>query len=62
MTTLSLIFLPHNTQGCGLGCKIYKYALTIFDMASCFKVAEPLCLKDSAKVAGAFQKFTNASL
>ena len=50
------IFLPHNTQGCGRGCKIYKYALTIVDMANCFKVAEPLSLKDSAKVVGAFQK------
>ena len=34
---------------------MYKYALTVVDVASLFKDAEPLTSKDSAKVASAFQ-------
>jgi len=43
-----LLFLPH-------GRKIYKYALTVVDIASRYKEAELLTSKDSAEVAKAFQ-------
>ena len=39
-----------------LGRKTYKYALTVVDLASRFKEAEPLTSKDSAEVARCFQK------
>ena len=45
-----LLFLPHDK----LRRKIYKYALTVVDIASRYKEAEPLTLKDSDKVAKAF--------
>lgn len=38
------------------GRKTYKYALTVVDVASRFKEAEPLTSKDSAEVARCFQK------
>lgn len=46
-----------STRHCGRGRgrKTYKYALTVVDVASLFKDAEPLTSKDSAKVASAFQ-------
>ncbi|RMX48853.1 hypothetical protein pdam_00013020 [Pocillopora damicornis] len=34
-----LLFLPHNRPPRGK--KVYKYALTVFDVASRFKAAEP---------------------
>ena len=37
------------------GRKIYKYALTVVDIASRYKEAEPLTSKDSGEVAKAFQ-------
>ena len=49
-------FLPHDTLGHGRGQKTYKYALTVVDIASRFKEAEPLSSKESAEVARAFQK------
>ena len=58
----NLLFLPHDTVGCGRGQKTYKYALTVVDVASHFKQDEPLSLKDSAKVVSTFQKITNAGL
>ena len=36
--------------------KVYKYALTVVDIASRFKGAEPLTSKDSLEVSKAFQK------
>ena len=51
-----LLFLPHDTLGRGRGRKTYKYALTVVDIASRFKEAEPLSSKESAEVASAFQK------
>ena len=47
-----LLFLPHDKLLHGR--KIYKYALTVVDVASRYKEAEPLTLKDSAEVAKAF--------
>ena len=46
-----LLFLPHDK----LRRKIYKYALTVVDIASRYKEAEPLTSKNSDEVARAFQ-------
>ena len=45
-----LLFLPHDS----LRRKIYKYALTVVDVASRYKDAEPLSTKNSEEVAKAF--------
>ena len=45
-----LLFLPHDRRGR----KTYKYALTVVDVASRYKEAEPLASKESAEVATAF--------
>ena len=47
------LFLPHDKLPRGR--KIYKYALTVVDIASRYKDAEPLTSKDSNEVAKAFQ-------
>ena len=46
-----LLFLPHDK----LRRKTYKYALTVVDIASRYKEAEPLTSKHSNEVARAFQ-------
>ena len=43
-----LLFLPHDNG--------YKYALTVVDIASRFKQAEPLKTKSASEVASAFEK------
>ena len=48
-----LLFLPHDKLPRGR--KIYKYALTVVDIASRYKEAEPLTSKDSDEVAKAFE-------
>ena len=48
-----LLFLPHDKPPRSR--KVYKYALTVVDIASRYKEAEPLTSKDSAEVAKAFQ-------
>ncbi len=48
-----LLFLPHDKLPRGR--KVYKYALTVVDVASRYKEAEPLTSKDSTEVAKAFQ-------
>ena len=48
-----LLFLPHDKLPRDR--KIYKYALTVVDVASLYKEAEPLTSKDSAEVVKAFQ-------
>ena len=48
-----LLFLPHDKPPRSR--KVYKYALTVVDVASRYKEAEPLTSKDSAEVAKAFQ-------
>jgi len=48
-----LPFLPYDKLP--RGCKVLKYALTVVDVASRYKEAEPLTSKDSAEVAKAFQ-------
>ena len=46
-----LLFLPHDRLSRGR--KTYKYALTVVDVASRYKEAEPLTTKESAEVATA---------
>jgi len=46
----------HRNSGGPRGCKVYKYALTVVDVASRYKEAEPLTSKTSDEVAQAFQK------
>ena len=51
-----LLFHPHDQLPRGK--KIFKYALTVVDVASRFKAAEPLTSKDSSEVSeGPFGKF-----
>ena len=48
-----LQFLPHDKLPHGK--KVYKYALTVVDVASRYKAAEPLTSKESDEVSKAFQ-------
>jgi len=48
-----LLFLPHGRLPRGR--KVFKYALTVVDVASRYKEAEPLTSKSSDEVAKAFQ-------
>ena len=54
-----LLFLPHDKLPRGQ--KVYKYALTVVDIASRYKEAEPLTSKDSDEVAKAFQSIYRRS-
>ena len=54
-----LLFLPHDKLPRGK--KIYKYALTVVDIASRYKEAEPLTSKNSDEVAKAFQSIYRCS-
>jgi len=47
-----LLFLPHDK----VRRKTYKYALTVVDIASRYKEAEPLTSKNSEEVAAAFSR------
>ena len=53
-----LLFLPHDKKGR----KLYKYALTVVDVASRYKEAEPLTSKESAEVAKAFTNIYKRTL
>lgn len=55
-----LLFLPHDRPGKGR--KLYKYALTVVDIASRFKEAEPLSSKESSEVAKAFERIYSRTL
>ena len=54
-----LLFLPHDKLPRGK--KIYKYVLTVVDIASRYKEAEPLTSKNSDEVAKAFQSIYRRS-
>ena len=54
-----LLFLPHDKLPRGR--KVYKYALTITDVASRYKEAEPITSKNSDEVAQAFHKIYKRS-
>ena len=47
-----LLFLPHDR----VGRKTYKYALTVVDVASRYKEAEPLASKEATEVPAALEK------
>ena len=47
-----LLFLPHDR----LGRKTFKYALTVVDVASGYKEAEPLSTKEAKEVADALSR------
>ena len=47
-----LLFLPHDR----VGKRTYKYALTVVDIASRFKAAEPLATKEAKEVANALSR------
>ena len=57
MHQADLLFLPHDK----VGRKTYKYALTVVDVASRFKEAEPLTDKTAAQVVQAFEKIYKRS-
>ena len=48
-----LLYLPHDRVGVGRGQRTYKYALTVVDVASRYKEAEPLTAKSATEVAAA---------
>ena len=50
----TFFFLPHDKLPHGR--KVYKYALTVVDVASRYKAAEPLTSKESDEVSRAFQR------
>ena len=54
MRQAELLFLPHDKPPQGR--KVYKYALTVVDVASRYKAAEPLTSKESDEVSKAFQR------
>jgi len=47
-----LLYLPHDR----VGRRTYKYALTVVDVTSCYKEAEPLSDKTAAEVAAALSR------
>ena len=49
-----LLFLPHDKLPKGR--KVYKYALTVVDVASRYKAAEPLASKESEEVSRGFAR------
>lgn len=57
-----LLFLPHDTVKVGRVNRTYKYALTLVDIGSRYKEAEPLTSKDSKEVAKAFEKIYSRHL
>jgi len=56
---VDLLFLPHDKLPRGRN--VFKYALTVVDVASRYKEAEPLTSKDSAEVAKAFHSIYKRS-
>ena len=52
-----LLFLPHD----GVGRKTFRYALTVVDVASRYKEAEPLTSKTAAEVADALSRIYKRS-
>ena len=50
-----LLFLPYDTVEVGKVNKTYKYALTVADVGTRYREAEPLTSKDSIEVVQAFE-------
>ena len=59
MHQADLVFLPHDKLPHGK--KVYKYALTVVDVASRYKAAEPLTSKESEEVSRGFAKIYRRS-
>ena len=57
-----LLFLPHDTVKVGRVNKTYRYVLTLVDVGTRYKEAEPLTSKDSKEVAKAFEKIYSRHL
>ena len=57
-----LLFLPHDNVKAGRVNKTYRYALTLVDVGTRYKEAEPLTSKDSKEVAKAFEKIYSRHL
>ena len=57
-----LLFLPHDTVKVGRVNKTYRYVLTLVDVGTRYKEAEPLTSKDSKEVAKAFEKIYSGHL
>ena len=57
-----LLFLPHDTVKAGRVNKTYRYALTLVDVGTRYKEAEPLTSKDSKEVTKAFEKIYSRHL
>ena len=53
----TFFFLPHDKLPHGR--KVYKYALTVVDVASRYKAAEPLTSKESNEVLKVFKEYIN---
>jgi len=51
-----LLYLQHDRVGIGRNTNTFRYALTIVDIASCYKEAEPLTDKSAAEVAKALSR------
>ena len=56
------LFLPHDTVKVGRVNKTYRYVLTLVDVGTRYKDAEPLTSKDSKEVAKAFEKIYSRHL
>ena len=57
-----LLFLPHDNVKAGRVNKTYRYALTLVDVGTRYKEAEPLTSKDSKEIAKAFEKIYSRHL
>ena len=62
MHQADLLFLPYDTVNIGRLNKTFKYALTLVDIGTRYKEAEPLTPKDSTEVAKAFKKIYSRHL
>ncbi len=51
-----ILFLPHDTIKTGRRQHTYRYALTVVDVESRYKEAEPLSTKTASEVASAFKQ------
>ena len=57
-----LLFLPYDTFKVGRTNKTYKYTVSLVDVGTRYKEAEPLTSKDSKEVAKAFKKIFSRHL
>lgn len=53
-----LVFMRHDTLGPKRGHKTYKYVLTVVDVATCYKEAEPLSKESLLRLLVFSKRFT----